>query len=245
MAVVIWSLLTLVPSSAFGGTPDQPDIVDVAGDANGINSQGRNEVPDQNIGTAPASIPSADIQAIWFETLYSIVKVRDNEGRVLRVRHIPEALRVSIRTTAPAKPTFGPGVIFRVGATIGPTCEAQLQLSLAGSAPGSSTFERAELSRIRNCPGGAGPVPGEIPFALIGNVTTMTFAFESSAGVLATGLSLGPFTPPHSRVILPTGGSGTTIPAIDQTARVTSWTIGSDVPPDIDCTEEPSHPNCA
>lgn len=248
--LVVAMILAALPSLASAGTPENPEVRDVAGDANFVNSQGQSSIPDQNIQTSPASIDSADIVAIWLETLYSTVKDIDAEGRVLRVRHVPEALRVSIRTTAPVKPTFGPGVIFRVGTSMDSGCDAQLQLYLAGSAPGQSTYEKAELLRVRNCLGGNGAVPAEFPHAISGNVTTMTYPFDRSQGVLAPGITLGPFTTPpttqpHSRVVLPNGNPGTTIPAIDHAPGLRPFVIGSDVPPDIDCAEDPGNPACS
>ena len=241
LTIVLAVPLTLAGASASAGGPSDPEVVDPAGDANLVNNQGQEAAPEQNLSTAPASIDGADIRSIWLETLYSTVKERDADGAVRFVRHVPHSLRINFVTTAPAKPTFGPGVIFRMSANVGEGgCQVQFQVYLAGTA---TAMERAEINRLRNCTGGNGILGGGFTHAVQGTTLSLTFPFAQTEGMLTGVETLSAYTRPHTRVVLPNAAA--TAPAIDQTAPIRSFTLGSDVPPDVDCTTEPGHPDCA
>jgi len=214
-----------------------PHIVDATGDANAINGQGFGQTADQP--TDPASVASADLAGVWFETTYDTVIERDENGAVRFVRHVPTGLRMRVKTAAPAKPTFGPTVLYRVPVTIDGACEAWLQLYLRGDAQGSLDREGAELSPRSGC---AGTATGAT-LAFDGVYTEATFPF--AGGLLAGGMELGAWSRPSVRVAAGTGTTQlATAPAIDEAPPMSGFTVGSDVPPDIDCHETPSDPAC-
>lgn len=248
--VLSLAVLAALPSSA----PAQADQAlgvkvtqDVGGDANGINNQSQETVPDPNLSTAPASIDSADLREIALETRYQTVKDRDEAGRVLAVRYVPDALRIHFTTTAPAKPSFGPGVIFRMSATIGDQgCQVQFELWVPGSAPNTSTAQRAEVNRLRNCTGGSGFLSAGFSVAFQGATATATYPFEFTQGLLEEGGSFSAYTRPHSRVVVATSSQYVaTVPAIDQMPAIGGFVVGQDVPEDVDCLATPDHPDCA
>jgi|GEM_PF-7067407 len=240
-----FALAGLTPVAADGPTSTVLST-DVAGDANAVNNQAQEgSVPEQNVQTAPASVDGADLLSVAVRTLYQQEKVRDDAGRVVRVRHVPTALRIEFRTTAPAKPTFGPGVIFRMSANVGTSgCQVQFELYVAGQAPGSSPIERGQVNRLRNCPGGDGLLIG-FPYSFEGDTATVTFPFASTDGMLSSGTRLTAYTRPHTRVVNYAVAAAPTAPAIDQSPAIASFTIGQDVPADIDCLQDPSHVACS
>lgn len=89
---------------AGAGTQAQPEIVDPAGDANGVDGLAPGVVP----GT-PASVPWADITKAWFTADFTSVPARrDGERGMLKV---PHALRMHIETAGAIAPT-GPGIVY-------------------------------------------------------------------------------------------------------------------------------------
>ena len=226
---------------AAGPAPGPPHIVDVPGDANAVNSQGFGQALD--VPTDPASVAGADLVGVWFETTYDTVIERDEQGAVRFVRHVATDLRMRVKTSAPASPTFGPTLTYRVPVTLGGSCQAWLSFYVRGDAPGSLDREGAELIRQGGC---TGTTPSGATLAFDGNLSIITFPFATSGGELAGGMELGPWSRPSVRMA---AGNGTqqlfTAPAIDEAPPMTSFTIGSDVPPDIDCHQTPANPACA
>lgn len=242
IAVVTALTLSLVSGqAALGGTKDAPEISDPAGDAYFVNGQGLvNGV--QPPGT-PASRDSADFTAIWFDTTYTTVAVRDDSGAVRAVKHVADGLGVNIQTVAPAKPTFGPGVVFRVPRSVG-ACNFNIEMWISGSGAGTilERDERANVSKLNSssCPGGGTGIAG-VTMTLQGNVARIAIPFAGSAGLFADGVRLDPYTSrPHVRTQF-----GVTAPVVDETDGGTAFVIGSDVPPDIDCSATPDDPACA
>jgi hypothetical protein len=237
--------VTLLTAPGLAGTQAVPEVSDRSGDANFANSngQGGSEV---GAGTAPASIDSADLRAIWLETAYS-KRIEVALGDVHWVRYEPTGLKINFQTTAPAKPTFGPSVIFRYPALLDSGCTLNFEAWVKGSAAVAVDREYASVVRLASCPGGT--IPNDaLSLSSSGNVLTATFPFSAMAGVLAKGMSVGPHATsrPHVRVVLGAATVyGATAPVIDEAARGGSFVIGSDVPADVNCTEQPAHPDCA
>lgn len=222
-----------------GPVPAPPNLVDVQGDANLVNSHGFGEEVD--VRTDPASIAGADLVGVWFETTYDTVLERDEEGAVRFVRHVPIGLRMRVKTSEPARPTFGPTLVYRVPVAIGGSCQAWASFYVRGDAPGSLDREGAFLFMQSGCAG----TPTGATLTFDGERAIATFPFESSGGVLADEVEIGPWSRAAVRV---TPGAGSqqlfTAPAIDEAPPVSTFTIGSDVPPDIDCHETPTEPAC-
>ena len=224
-----------------GPGPGAPHIVDLSGDANLVSSQGGEQAVD--VRTDPASIGGADLTGAWLETAYETVIERDQDGAVSFVRHVPSGLRVRVKTSSPAKPTFGPTLTYRVPVTIDGSCQAWLSFYVRGDSPGALDREGAMVLPQSGC-ASEDPVLGTLAFE--GNYGVATYSFEGSSGLLGTGMELGPWSRSSVRIA---AGNGTqqvfTAPAIDEGPPTTSFTIGSDVPDDIDCRVPPAHPACS
>lgn len=228
------------PATA-GPAPGPPHIVDPTGDANAVNGQGSGEATD--VPTDPASVSGADLVGVWFETTYDTSIERDEQGAVRFVHNIPSGLRMRVKTSAPVKPTFGPTLTYRVPVTIDGSCHAWLQFHVRGDAPGSLDREGAQLLQQGGC---QGTTPSGATLAFDGNLSIAAFPFATSGGELGDGMTLGAWSRPSASLA---PGSGTqqvaTAPAFDETSPMSSFTIGSDVPPDIDCRATPTDPACA
>lgn len=257
LSAAIGTLVVLgvsVPATAFDV---EPQIVDVAGDANFLNTQGSTDAePANGPSTSPASIDGADIRSIRFHTRYTTAKLRDLDGNVESVDYRPNALQVDITMTGAVKPTFGPSLLFRVQALIA-GCETWFQAWVRGSQAQATDPERADIRKLTaTCPGGANTVLNGFEYTIDGNVIKMVYPFQAAvftgamAGFIQDGTEISPpavFTNsasyPHVRTSVNAGTL--TAPTIDQTLRMTDFTVGSDVPADVICANEPEHPDCA
>ena len=221
--------------------PGPPHVVDPPGDANAVNGQGFGQALD--VPTDPASVGGADLVGVWFETTYDTIIERDEQGAVRFVRHVGTGLRMRVKTSEPARPTFGPTLTYRVPVTIGGSCQAWLSFYVRGDAPGSLDREGAELIPQGGC---TGTTPSGATLAFDGNRSAATFPFATSGGELAGGMELGPWSRPSVRMAAGNGAQQLfTAPALDEAPPMTSFSIGSDVPADIDCHETPANPACA
>ncbi|MDQ3991708.1 MAG: hypothetical protein M3245_05305 [Actinomycetota bacterium] len=260
-ALVAALMLGALPAGA--GTEQQPEVVDAAGDANAINTQGNlTQAGHDGPSTTPASIDGADLRAMWFSTVYESSKTRDEEGNITAVSWTPTALRVQARMTGAVLPTFGPSLIMKVPVTIG-TCEVWLQGSWIGTNPAPGDQQRADFRKITStCPGGAATITSpDFTIGIDGNLVTMTYPFSGFTGAVE-GLvhPKTEFGPPPSflnssryadvRVQAGTGpipqvGSVTaTAPAIDEASRFTQFALSSDAPAAIDCSVSLDHEEC-
>jgi hypothetical protein len=243
-----------VPATA---EPTEPQIVDAAGDANFLNTQGSTSVePASGPDTRPASLDGADIVSIRFHTRYSTAKLRNTDGTVQSVDYRPSALQVDITMAGDVKPTDGPSLLFRVQAMLG-TCETWFQGWVRGSQGQPTEPERADIRKLTaTCPGGANTVTNGFTYTIDGNVITMTYPFQAAAfsgamaGFIKDGTEITAPTSflnnanyPHVRASV--NGGTLTAPTIDQTARMTDFTVGSDVPADVVCAKAPTNPDCA
>lgn len=249
LIVGLVAVLALGGSPAGAGTAVGPEITDQAGDANFINGQGSiGGFPTQ---TTPAAIDAADITGIWFETGYSTVKETDAVGNVTAVRYVPNALLVKIRTVAPPRPSFGPALIYRVPATIA-GCEVWFQGWVGGPASTPLDLDRADVRKITStCPGGAATITsGAFSISSAGNDLILKYPFSAlpiptgAAQIyLAKDVELRP--PPTAPGVRTVIASAVTAPQIDDTrVLATKFRLGSDVPPDVDCTVTPAPAEC-
>ena len=236
------AVLSGLPATA--GTSTNAEMSDVAGDAN-FFSVAANDQRD----TRPVSWANGDLREVWFETAYSTSKVvNPSTGSVSRVEHRPTALVVRIKTEAPVRPLSPWSALrFKVNATL-PACQATIELLVAGSGPNFDSAEIRPASPSTNCGGdnGAGApiniITSPVKPTYDGSVSTLTFPLSHAliSQVLKAGTALSQ-TKASTIASLP---SVTSPVALDQTGAGRSFTIGQDVPPDIDCSAAPTNPAC-
>jgi hypothetical protein len=230
------ALLSGLPATA--GTTADPDITDVAGDANALSVVANNQQD-----TRPVSSGNGDLRAVWFETAYSTTKVKDASGGVLRVEHRPTALLVRIRTEAPARPlTPWSALRFKVNANL-PACNATLDL-LVGSTVGNEQAEIRPSAPSTNCGEDASGNPITLVISPVkptfdGAVSTLTYPLANA--LVSPVLTAGTLLSQTKAQALGTVGAPVTI---DQTGAGRNFTIGQDVPADIDCTATPNNTEC-
>ena len=259
VAVAVALLLGVAPASA-----DPPaQVTDPVGDANFVNGQSVQPGYEHGPDTRPVSVDGADLVGVRFSTGYRTQRVLDAAtGRPLRVEHHAEALVVQIQTAAPVRP-ISPwsAVQYKVRATLG-ACAASFELHV-GANPAN---DRAQFVAVRQCgrmnPGNTAPSKVAPTFA--GNVATLVFRFDdlnlsvSDGALHATARVEAPvahvFVPGVSRtagVRDPLLGTGVTVlpendyVIVDQTTVGTTFTVGEDLPPDIDCVVDEQNPACA
>ena len=228
--------LSGIPASA--GSSTAPDITDVAGDANFINGQGVQPGHEGGPDTRPASFDNVDLRAVWFETAYTTTKVRDAAGNVLRVEHAPTALLVRVQTQGPARPMSPWNQInYEVAATL-PGCKASFRVSLYST----TTPPRVTIRSLEGTSCGQ-EVASPVTPTFEGAVSTMTFPLAHPG--------VGPYISAGTAIrqpaavaagLLPTVGSGGR--RTDETVVGRDFTIGQDVPPDIDCSADPTNSKC-
>ena len=228
--------LSGIPATA--GTSTDAEITDVAGDGNFINGQGAQ--PGHEIGpdTRPASFDNVDLRAVWFETAYSTTKVRDAAGALLRVEHRPTALVIHVQTQAPARPMSPFGTInYKVSTTL-PGCKASFELDVF-----STPSERAVIRPLEgtSCdPDGVITISPVAP-TFEGSVSTMTFPLADP--------HVAPYTSAGTAIAQPSAYAWAVLPSApgrraDETVTGRDFTIGQDVPPDIDCSADPTNSEC-
>lgn len=248
VATAVLVLMT-VPASA---EEEPPRIVDPIGDANSVFIE--EEGPD----TRPASDDRADILEVWPETLYDTVKETDADGTTLAVRHVPRALRVNVKTTAPASPATGPTLRFHLPVAAG-GCAIEFDFFVHGLLTAPDDIE--EEAVIDDTPPdganfnfgciGARLRSDEFNLTFDGDVTRMTFPFEALVGtpaedLVAPGIALEPRSGAgFIRVRRLTTGYAL-FGYVDLASPLPApFVIGSDVPPDVDCVATPEHQACS
>jgi len=225
---------------AFGGvsaagTADDPEVTDPAGDANVVSA-----LSDEELDTRPASIDGADLRAIWLETSFVANKVLDPEtGQVLRVVHSPTGLLLHFRTEAPMHPTEQDlSMFYRVRAQVRDgdgqfICSAvRFELEVPPGGTGGSVGVQRMFA---TCPGGMTTTAGLLAFD--GDVATLSFPYTTGPfqELLPVGATISSLSEIWSFTRLEAGSQrrDTVIDEGDAAGR--SFTIGQDVPPDIDC----------
>jgi hypothetical protein len=223
---------------AAAGSSADPDITDVAGDGNFINGQGVQPGHEVGPDTQPASFGNVDLRAVWFETAYSTTKVRDAAGNILRVEHAPTALVIQVKTQAPARPMSPFGTInYRVSTTL-PGCKASFELDVFTTPPDRAVIRPLEGTQ---CDPLNGSATSSVVPTFEGATSTMTFPLADAriAPYISTGTTIRQ-SEAGSYGRLPNG------PALlaDETLTGRDFTIGQDVPPDIDCSADPANSEC-
>lgn len=232
--------LGALPGAA--GTSENPEVADVAGDANFLNGQGLQAGQEEGPDTRPASIDNTDLRAVWFETAYSTNKVFDPEtGDVLRVQYQPTALAVHIQTQGPVRP-MDPWttILYKVQATL-PGCTATFELSVRPNPPDQASIRPVGVNCGHLPPTGIAVSPAVPTFE--GVVSTITFPLDDPnvSQYISAGAAIAQ---PAAHVLgrLPAGGQANI--RADETAAGRDFTIGQDVPADVDCTSDPDNPEC-
>lgn len=227
---------------ARAGTAINPEISDVAGDANFVNGQGVAGGLGQGPDTRPASVASADLRAAWFETAFATSKVLDPEtGRVLRVEHVATGLRLHIRTEAAIYPTpQARRIDYRVLVDV-PECSVAFHLGASGATPEGDLA----LIRLEACPVPWGTTAAS-SVSMAGDVASFEWGFAPKfEELIFDGQTLAApraFVTPF--VISGAENAASPLIVIDEAAPGRNFTIGSDVPPDVDCNATPGHPDC-
>ena len=237
-ALMATLMFTLGTTPATAGSQEAPEITDIAGDAGGANGQGL--APIDGIETRPASVDSADLRAVWFETAYAKTKTVDATGKVLMVRHFATGLRVNIQTEAPVHPPSQAQMRplnYDVVAAIG-DCDVVFQLS-ATAAPATDTVGLQQMSAP--CPDGVSPQGETTRPTYDAAIARLEFPFAISR----FGKVLKPTTAIDiavARTSRPLPFAGTLV--LDDALGDATFTIGQDVPADIDCSAAPGHAEC-
>jgi hypothetical protein len=228
------AVLSVIPAHA--GTSTDAEITDVAGDGNFINGQGAQSGHEVGPDTRPASFDNVDLRAVWFETAYNTVKVVSASGDVQRVEYRPKALVIHVQTQGSAQSMSPFGTInYRVSATL-PGCQASFELDVFSSA----APDRAVVRSLEGTECGTSATSPVAP-TFEGNVSTMTFPLANSlvAPFISAGTAIGQPSA-YAWAILPSAPGR----RADETVVGRSFTIGQDVPPDIDCSADPTNSEC-
>ncbi len=244
-----------------------PHIADIAGDANGINSQGNASTSPDGQATA-TSIPGADIREITFSTRYSTTKLLNADGTVSKVLYSPNALVVTAKMEGNVQPTFGPAILFRVPTRVvmpsGSLCESWFEAFWRGPNGLATDLERADIRRLTAAPAcpAANTLVAGFDLDNSGQVVKMIYPLSemSMSGYIQDGTQINPpqvFTNgssyAHTRVAItgPTQPVGpvTVNPGgyplqIDEAARFPGFVVGDDVPQNVDCAVTPENAEC-
>lgn len=245
------ALVLLFGSAAAAPRPDDPHYTDAAGDANGL--WGYDGVfTDTNNGKdlRPVSVDSADVVAAWFSTTYDTVSQRDDQGRIVAIEYVPTGLSLTVETVAPASPTFGPTLAFDFYGMLGDDCSLGISIDVHGPATGAD--DPAEGARIyrtgSGCAGGFRHLDVD-GVAFDGHTMTVTFPF---ALTLVDGVQIVPlggtiadaFDDEFGGEVYPirrdSDGTSGYPPIIDTFDPPIAYTIGEDVPENVDCMEAPT-----
>lgn len=231
---------------------------DAAGDANFANGNGNSSLtPTDGPDTRPASIDGADLRQIRFSTPYETVKIFNPDGTVGQVVYNPTGLVVEIENEGDVLPTFGPSLIYRVNTNIG-GCDVWFHAVVRGpnAAPGDpATRNELRTPAAASCPAAATLTAG-LPISVAGDTITLSYpdsAFTGAwSGFLAPGKSIDPDgtflnasnVPSVRLYVAPQPGTFLSAPTVDETARILPFEIGSDVPANVICSQEPTHADC-
>lgn len=236
--ILVGALLIPGPSST-AGTGVDPEITDVAGDANYINGQDVAAGLEHGPDTRPASFDNVDLVSVWFETPYETNRVLDSAtGEVLRVEHEPTGLLIHWKTAGPILPMDPFTHVDYIVRTHVGDCELKLSIRVGSANPGSSIYPWS-----LGCDGWWGR--NVDPPVIQGNIGTGTFLRKSpnpsKPSYFLPGVTLkGSFGLVQAH--LPRAEQGFIYQ--DETKIGRDFTIGQDVPPDVECADEPTYPAC-
>jgi hypothetical protein len=267
-AAALLAVALLIPGPpSTAGTAADPEITDGAGDANYINGQRKTTClrpetcpePGAIPGTnpLPASVDELDLAAVWFETEYETTQVRDPAtGEVSSVRHDPTALAIHIQTEAPAWPVPAQwaSLGYRIPVTL-PQCNAYFELGIrsggnhlvkltAGTPFGGLTPD-CDLQKEPGQPDYRTTFISPVHVTFEGTVATLRFRLVDQVNPVWRFIPVGTaISQPYafSDGSLQVAGTGGLI--ADETSVGRDFAIGQDVPPDVECSEEPDYPGC-
>ena len=187
----------------------KPEVVDVVGDANGINNQGVTALPDQNVSTGPAQAAAFDITSIDFAT------TRTKVGRKL------VATGYTATMTLSAAPVTS-GALYRVRA-VAPGCSTfWLQWN---TAPTGTTTTLRHNCVPSGSPTGAVSDTVSVPLKAVvvkGSTITWTVPFKSLPKGVKVGSSLTDLGA-DNRI----SNGASTAPQIDGVFTTAKYKIGS------------------
>jgi hypothetical protein len=240
--VASFAITVILGSIQAVATAAGPQVNDVAGDANFINGQSQVAGHEQGPNARPASVDGADLLAVSFETAYETIEIIEpGSGEVVRLEHRPSALLVRIKTQGPIQPTTPPGrdLQFDVFADLD-DCRARFHLVASGRgvAYDSASIFAATMGCRHHTAGGGSQSP--VKPAYQGAEVTLTFPLNQSdmQAFIADGTHI---RQPSARSVLV---APFVSPILDETVAGSDFVIGQDVPPDVDCVADPSHPGC-
>lgn len=240
-AVALLVALGGLPATA--GTAADPEITDPAGDGNYVSFL----VPGD---TRPASFDNLDLRAVWLETVFDARKIIDPAtGRVSKIDHVATGLRMHVQTQGPMRPMPNGMNAVEIYAPIkfGTACLTTLSGYVDATDPAA---DQVELAARKECVGGENAVvlTSGLSRAINGNVLSLTVPFSAPGGAskfIYPGQSLVAGTGTYNGVnayFIPEGGVGT---SFDRTVEGRTFTIGQDVPADVDCAAQPTYPGCS
>lgn len=230
--------VTLMGTSATAGTADNPEVTDATGDANAFSS-----ITSDEGDTRPVSFDSLDLLAVWYETAYDTNKILDPAtGRITRVEHVPTALQIHISTQSPIHPTWqGRNVGYQIPVAL-PSCQAYFELTASAAGPTSDTSTIwASTAGCPNKSPGQG-IPSQVPPSFQGNVATITFSLHQTG--MNDFISHGTTIQGSSARTIALSSIANTRLIADTASEGRPFTIGQDVPPDVDCSAQPDDPQC-
>lgn len=226
LSAALAALVVLAAMPATAGTAEKSELTDQAGDANFINSQGLGAIIGDESLVTPVDLSSADLRAMWLETIFEEDETIEEDGSESVIR-TATGLRWNVRTTAPASPSFGPTVLFRMPLTIG-GCTAFLESQVRGPASSPADVQRGSLRVLgADCPGGVRSITSPA-FAPVfdDDVMTVEFPFAEVQGLLGAKTTLASNGAGHVRTVL----VAATAPAIDEAPGDWSFRLSSDLP---------------
>jgi hypothetical protein len=255
-ALGLVAALTAAAAASMPSATESETVVftDAAGDAHHLNDQGLGvPIDDRGPDTRPASLGSADVVEGRFETAYVSIPDHDDEGRVLRVRRVPTGVRLHLEMAEPPIPSFGPTVSIELWVQAA-GCPMIFRIRAHG--PLSSEDDPPQGPELRtrgsDCPEGPRTYTEGISLDVVGSTAIVEVPFT------ALETPSGPIFRMADLIEEDAGGNPvrtSTVHAvpdgpllggllIDKASPVAEFHIGSDLPPDVDCTDTPSDPEC-
>jgi hypothetical protein len=234
LSAALISLLVLGALPATAGTAAKPELSDQAGDANAINSQGFGAIIGDESVVTPVQAASADLRAMWLETMFDEVPVLDEDDAPVLdedgnevVTKVATGLRWNVRTTAPASPSFGPTVLFRMPVTFN-GCNAFLESQVRGPGSTPTDVQRASL-RLLTADACGGPARSltspSFTQTFTDDVMSVEFPFSATQDQLTDRRVLSANGAGHVRTVL----VAATAPVIDEAPGTWTFRIGSDL----------------
>lgn len=240
------AIVLLLAASPVSAGSSGPHIIDPEGDANGLafpyapggvvgNTQ-RQLFPDDPLGpgtpTGPATVASADIVSVTFETPYVAIPIGEDG-----IDYQQTGLRVRFRTAATPGPAGPTAVSYDVGTYL-PQGSVGCRLFFNATFPsgGAPTARASVGGSADGC--WAGDVTVNLPAGL--TVTTSPPGLVIDIPLASVPEDLRPMFEEGGGIIESPAASTSAvsfIPRLDATMRFPNFEIGSDMPADVPCTK--------